>query len=53
MWVISTLLWMKKKSEEEKWVSLGLFDLRAKGNLILLESELNYTFPCYLTVNLV
>lgn len=21
-------------------------DLRAKGNLILLESELNYTFPC-------
>ena len=42
----STLLWMKKKSEEEKWVSLGLFDLRAKGNLILLESELNDTFPC-------
>lgn len=48
----STLLWRKKKWKEEKRVPLGLFDLRAKGNLIHLESQLNATLLCYLTVNL-
>lgn len=39
---------MKKKSKEEKWAPLGLFDLRAKGKLIHLQSQLNATLPCYL-----
>lgn len=43
---------MKKKSKEEKWAPLGLFDLRAKGKLIHLENQLNATLPCYLTGNL-
>lgn len=43
---------MKKKSKEEKWAPLGLFDLRAKEKLIHLESQLNATLPCYLTGNL-
>lgn len=51
MWVITQLLWMKNKLKEEKQVPLGLFDFRAKGSLIHLESQLNATLPCYLTGN--
>lgn len=41
----SALFWMKKKLKEEKWTPLGLSDLRAKGSLIHLESQLNATLP--------